>query len=204
MVFAFVVVLVGVLLGNNPLALGQETQAAPPSVPPLSPLSIQAPFKEREFAPYEKTKKGTASISGQGFLVTRGKEVIYQPGDEVALVPETAYTREWFDKYVQRQGSCSFGISEDDKLSKDQKECGLPQYILRMVLGDKRLSPYVRFTRANPTGHFWFNKVPPGRYFIVTRITWEIAASGQFAGGLAWAFVEVGPGEQLINIVVTD
>ncbi len=202
-VFAIAVVLVGVLLGNNPLALGQETQAHPSSASPPPSLSIQAPFKEQEFAPYEKKKKGTASISGQAFLVTRGNDVKYQPGGYVALVPETSYTREWFEKYVQEQGSCSFDTSEDDTLSKDQKECRLPQRIFRIILGDKRLSPYVRFTSANPNGHFWFNKVPPGRYFITTVITWEISMKGPVAGGLAWALVEVEPGEQVANVMVT-
>src|SRR5689334_7966802 len=112
MVFAFAAGLIVILLGNNPAALGQETQDQASSVPTLPPLSIQAPFKESEFAPYEKKKKGTSSISGQAFLVTRGKEVKYQPGGDVALVPETSYTREWFEKYVRKQGACEFSISK--------------------------------------------------------------------------------------------
>jgi len=194
--------LIVILLGNNPAALGQETQDQSSSVPTPPPLSIQAPFKEQEFASYEKKKKGTASISGQAFMVTKGKDVKYQPGGTVALVPETSYTKEWVEKYVQEQGSCSFN-GFDNALLKDQKECRLPQRIFRIILGDKRLSPYVRFTQANPTGNSWFNKVPPGKYFLVTSITWEITLDGPIAGGLAWADVEVEPGEQVANVMVT-
>lgn len=206
-VFAFAVGLVAVLLGNNPAALGQESQVPPPSAPSLPPLSIQAPFNEQEFAPYErKKKKGTASISGQAFMVTEGKDVKYQPGETVALVPETSYTREWFEKYVQKQGLCSFARSTDYKaLSKDQIDCEIPQHYFWVFLGDKRLVPYVRITRTNPTGHFWFNKVLPGRYFIATVITWEARLELELpvAGGLAWAFVEVEPGEQVANVMVS-
>lgn len=204
MVFAIAAVLVAVLLGNNPVA-DQETQAQPSSAPPQPPLSIQAPFKEQEFGPYEKKKKGTASISGQAFLVTRGKDVKYQPGEMVALVPKTSYTGEWFEKYVQKQGSCAFARSEDDEaLSKDQKECGLPMHIFFVFLADERLSPYVRFTRSSPSGHFWFNKVPPGTYFITTVITWKVGLNGPVTGGLAWSVVEVEPGEQVANVMVTQ
>ena len=201
MIFAMGVVLVAVLLGNNLVALGQETQAQPSSIPP----QLTTPFNEHDFLQYKKKgTKGTASISGQAFNVTRGKEVRYQPGGDVMLVPESPYTREWFEKYVQRQGSCAFNAAEDNATSKDQKECGLPYRIFALLVNDERLSAYLRFTRTNPTGHFWFNKVPPGRYFIATVITWQVGMDGPLAGGLAWAFVEAESGEQVANVIVTD
>ena len=35
---------------------------------------------------------------------------------------------------------------------------------------EKRLAPYLRTTRATPTGHFWFTKIPAGRYYIISLI----------------------------------
>jgi hypothetical protein len=93
--------------------------------------------------------------------------------------------------------------SEEGTLSKDQKECGLPQRIFDLVVNDRRLFPYLRFTRTSPMGHFWFTKVPPGRYFIATVITWEVGFNIPVLGGLAWAVVEVEPGEQVANVMVT-
>jgi hypothetical protein len=203
-IFSIAVVVIVVVLGNDPVALGQETQAQPPSVPSLPPLSIQAPFIEQEFAPYEKKKKkGTASISGQAFITRGNKEVRFQPGGDVMLVPESPYTREWFENYVQKQGSCVIEPSAEATLSKDQKECGLPHHIFALFVNDKRLFPYLRFTRTSPTGHFWFNKVPSGRYFIVAVITWEAAFNIPVSGGLAWASVEAEQGEQVANVMVT-
>jgi len=204
LILSIAVVVLALLLGNDPVALGQETQAQSLSVSSLPSLSIQAPFIEQEFAPYEKKKKkGTASISGQAFITRGNKEVRFQPGGEVMLVPESPYTREWFEKYVQKQGSCVVEPSADPTLSKDEKECGLPPHIFALLVNDKRLFPYLRFTRTSPTGHFWFNKVPSGRYFIVTLITWEAAFNIPVSGGLAWASVEAEQGEQVANVMVT-
>ncbi len=203
-IVSIAVVLIAVLLRNDPVALGQDTQAQPPAVASLPSLSIQAPFIEQEFVPYEKKKKkGTASISGQAFITKGNKEVRFQPGGDVMLVPKSPYTREWLEKYVQKQGSCVVEPSADPTLSKDEKECGLPHHIFALLVNDKRLVPYLRFTRASPTGHFWFNKVPPGRYFIVTVITWEAAFNIPVSGGLAWASVEAEQGEQVANVMVT-
>jgi len=203
-IFSIALVLIAALLENDPVALGQETQAQPSSVPSLPSLSIQAPFIEQELAPYEKKKKkGIGSINGQAFIATRSKEVRYQPGGDVMLVPESPYTREWFENYVQRQGSCVSDTSAEGARSKDQKECDLPHRIFDLFVNDKRLFPYLRFTRTSPTGHFWFNKVPPGRYFIVTVIIWEVGFNIPVLGGLAWAVVEVEPGEQAANVMVT-
>jgi len=204
LILSIAVVVLALLLGNDPVALGQETQAQSLSVSSLPSLSIQAPFIEQEFAPYEKKKKkGTASISGQAFITRGNKEVRFQPGGEVMLVPESPYTREWFEKYVQKQGSCVVEPSADPTLSKDEKECGLSHHIFALLVNDKRLFPYLRFTRTSPTGHFWFNKVPSGRYFIVTLITWEAAFNIPVSGGLAWASVEAEQGEQVANVMVT-
>ncbi|MGH7181069.1 MAG: hypothetical protein ACREJN_03720 [Nitrospiraceae bacterium] len=120
------------------------------------------------------------------------------------LVPESPYTRQWLEEYVRRQGFCSFITYEDNALSKDQKECRHPYRIFALIANNERLFPYLRFTRMNPAGQFWFNKLPPGKYFLVTVITWEIGMDGPLAGGIAWAVVATEPGEQVANVMVTN
>ena len=70
---------------------------------------------------------------------------------------------------------------------------------------EKRLAPYLRTTRANPTGHFWFTKVPAGRYYLVSLIE---GGSGthqeERQSGLAWLVIELEAGEKATNLVVTD
>jgi hypothetical protein len=67
------------------------------------------------------------------------------------------------------------------------------------------LAPYLRTTRANPTGHFWFTKIPAGRYYLVSLID-EGAGPRQEERlvGLAWLAIELDAGEKLTNLVVTD
>jgi hypothetical protein len=70
---------------------------------------------------------------------------------------------------------------------------------------EKRLVPYLRTTRTNPTGHFWFTKIPAGRYYLVSLIEEGVEAhKEEQLAGLAWLILELDPGEKLINLVVTD
>ena len=70
---------------------------------------------------------------------------------------------------------------------------------------EKRLVPYRRTTRANPTGHFWFTKIPARRYYIISLIE---EGSGphkeEQQAGLAWLVLELDAVEKLTNLVATD
>ena len=80
-----------------------------------------------------------------------------------------------------------------------------PQEALTRLQTEKRLTPYLRTTRANPTGHFWFTKIPAGRYYLVSLID-EGAGTRkeEQQTGLAWLAIELDAGEKLTNLVVTD
>ena len=70
---------------------------------------------------------------------------------------------------------------------------------------EKRLVLYLRTTRANPTGHFWFTKIPAGRYYLVSLIKEESGArQEERQAGLVWLVIELDAGEKLTNLVVTD
>jgi hypothetical protein len=67
---------------------------------------------------------------------------------------------------------------------------------------EKRLVPYLRTTRANPTGHFWFTKIPAGRYYVLSLIEEGSGAhKEEQQAGLAWLTLELDVGEKLTNLV---
>lgn len=72
--------------------------------------------------------------------------------------------------------------------------------VMAQLLTDKRLIPYLRMTRANPTGHFWFTKVPAGRYYVVS----PLEGSDERAMGMAWLTIDLEADEKATNLVVTD
>ncbi len=97
------------------------------------------------------------------------------------------------------------GQTYDERLGatpRTQTDC--PKEALTQLQMEKRLAPYRRTTRANPTGHFRFTKIPAGRYYIVSLID-EGAGPRQEERlvGLAWLVI-VDAGEKLTNLVVTD
>ena len=70
---------------------------------------------------------------------------------------------------------------------------------------EKRLVPYLRTTSTNPTGHFWFTKIPAGRYYIVSLIEEGSGAhQDEQLAGLAWLVIDLDAGEKVANLVVTD
>jgi hypothetical protein len=74
---------------------------------------------------------------------------------------------------------------------------------LRRLEIDKRILPYLRTTRANPTGHFWFTKIPAGRYYIVSVIEGG-SQKEEGPAGIAWLNIDLEAGEKATNLVVTD
>jgi hypothetical protein len=67
------------------------------------------------------------------------------------------------------------------------------------------LVSYRRTTRTNPTGHFWFTKIPSGRYYLVSLIEEGPGPhKKEHQAGLAWLILELDAGEKLTNLVVTD
>jgi hypothetical protein len=77
--------------------------------------------------------------------------------------------------------------------------------VMAQLLTDKRLTPYLRTTRANPTGHFWFTKVPAGRYYVVSPL--ESSGGGhqdERAVGMAWLTLDLEADEKATNLVVTE
>ena len=159
---------------------------------------------ERDLGPYRQ--KGRASIAGQAFLATRLNKVVVQPGGVVLLLPVTRQTREWFERVVQR-GPCAgeqdSGVPSGKEPPTTNTLCG--REAVFALLADKGMTPYLRTTRTNPTGHFWLTKLPAGRYYIVSPIAGGSDHGRELkADSTAWTTVEIEWGEKLTNVVVTD
>jgi len=181
-----------------------QTQATEPSnvTPAITPPPPS--LNEKDLFPYKQ--KGRGTLAGQAFLSLPSGKAITQPGAPVHLIPITPYTRHWFDHNV-RMTSCSTAdtpaATESTVAPRTPTDCA--HEALSRLQMEKRLTPYLRTTRANPTGHFWFTKIPAGRYYLVSLIEEGSGAhQDERLAGLAWLAIELDTGEKLTNLVVTD
>ena len=194
---AVIVSLMGSLWSNQ--AWGAE-----PGNAPLAKTAQPPILNEKDLFAYKQ--KGRGTLTGQAFLVSPSGKAITQPGAPVHLIPITPYTRYWFDHNVKTTSYSTIETppsTETSTAPRTPTDC--PQETLTKLQMEKRLVPYLRTTRANPTGHFWFTKIPAGRYYIVSLIE---EGSGTHKedqqAGLAWLTIELDAGEKLTNLVVTD
>ncbi|PVZ19954.1 MULTISPECIES: hypothetical protein [unclassified Pseudomonas] len=111
--------------------------------PPPPQPRIAFPVAEYQSLP----KAGTGIVEGQVFMRTIGGDVKYGAGSEVTLNPMTSYSQQWY-RYT---------------------------YELRQPLqpGDPRQEAYVIRTQADGNGNFRFTDVPPGQYYLTSRVTWQ-------------------------------
>ena len=181
-----------------------QAQAAEPGNAPSAKTPQPPVFIEKDLFPYKQ--KGRSTLTGQAFLSSPSGKAITQAGAPVHLIPMTPYTRYWFDHNV-KTSSCSATETptspETSATPRTPNDC--PQEALTRLQTEKRLVPYLRTTRANPTGHFWFTKIPAGRYYLISLID-EGAGTlkEEQQTGLAWLAIELDAGEKLTNLVVTD
>lgn len=165
----------------------------------LTDASIVTPFIERAFLPYKA--KGLASITGHAYLWSDDQDETHYATNPVYLIPRSAYTDEWFDKFVDRQGECHSRPAPEQGSSLlpfvDPREC---RVTFTLAL-DERIEPYVKITKPQEKGRFTFSTLPPGNYIIATFISWWDGA--QERGGIAHARVRLKSKEHIASIVVT-
>ena len=179
------------------LVSGLQMVSAPAVVSGSSPPPV---FNEKELFAYRA--KGRASAAGQVFLRASSGKAVTQAGASIYLIPIVSYTRSWFDKHV-RDYSCPSKSSEPLMTQESPSEC--LRAVMTQLLTDKRLIPYLRTTRANPTGHFWFTKIPAGRYYVVSPLEGSGGAhQDERAVGMAWLTIDLEADEKATNLVVTD
>ena len=177
---------------------------APPTQAVVAGSSTPPIFNEKELFAYRA--KGRGSAAGQVFLRASSGKAVTQAGASIYLIPIVSYTRYWFDKNV-RDYSCSSKSSEksSEPLMTQVSPAECLRAVMAPLLTDKRLIPYLRATRANPTGHFWFTKIPAGRYYVVSPLEGSGGAhQDERAVGIAWLTIDLDADEKATNLVVTD
>ncbi|UVT16006.1 MAG: hypothetical protein H8K04_00050 [Nitrospira sp.] len=183
------------LIASSSVLSAHALESGPSNPPTLN---------EKELFPYKPKGRGTAT--GQVFLSAPSGKALTQAGVPVYLIPVIQYTRYWFDRNV-RTSPCA---SKGEASSTESPDPPVPfadclRTVLTQLLTEKRLAPYLRTTRANPTGHFWFTKVPAGRYYIVSLLEGGSGAhQDERAIGIAWSTMDLDVGEKAANLVVTD
>lgn len=161
-------------------------------------------FNEKELFPYRA--KGRGSAAGQVFLRASSGKAVTQAGTSIYLIPMVSATRSWFEKQV-RETSCPSknGASSPENPLPHGSPVECLREVMAQPLTDKRLIPYLRTTRANPTGHFWFTKVPAGRYYVISLLEGSGGAhQDERAVGIAWLTIDLDMDEKATNLVVTD
>lgn len=93
---------------------------------------------------------GTATIAGEGFLRRPNGRLVRCAGSEVFLVPDTPYFREWIS--VFRAGN---RFEDPAALVEAHKEA-------------------VRVTQCDMAGTFRFGQLPEARWFVATRVTYQL------------------------------
>lgn len=177
-------------IGLNQGAAVESSPASPPA------------FNEKEFLAFKQ--KGHGALAGQVFLGASSGKAITQAGAPVHLIPVTKYTRHWFDHSVRASACSSPGdAAPPENTGSGHQPATCAHEALRQLEMDKRILPYLRTTRANPTGHFWFTKIPAGRYYIVSVIEGG-SQKEDGPAGIAWLTVDLDASEKVTNLVVTD
>jgi putative hemolysin len=139
---------------------------------------MATPFRATDFE--WSQGKGSANISGQAFLKTRGGDVKTCAGNDVVMVPENAYTRELLT--AARAGKDSRGS------------------------WDARYQHFRRTTICDAQGGFTFREIPPGPWLVGTTVQWEAPGTSYIAnmqGGWLSQSVTTREGETK-EIILTD
>ncbi len=111
-----------------------------------TPLPRQAAFSQTEYAPYDQ--RGDASISGLVSLRSDEDNVTSGGGcKEVVLEPVTSYSTEWFDHEIMKNE--------------------------RLAPPDPRALTYRRTTQMDSAGHFHFEQLPAGSYYLACLMRWD-------------------------------
>lgn len=119
-------------------------------------------------------KSGSATINGQAFLRDRTGQVNvhFASGEVVRLVPATTYAQA---RVAQFYGAGKFvAAGAIPKVSAD------PEY-----------AAYTRTTKSDAMGRFSFDKVAPGRYFVMSQLIWRPKDGFTSEGGAMYEEVTV-------------
>ena len=128
-------------------------------------------------------QEGSAKITGQAFLVLPGGQTRLAAGEVVRLVPDSPYARTRFEALYQGR-----------KFVRARDWANIP--------ADPAYTTLTRTTTTTSAGHFRFDGVAPGRYFVATQKVYRPQDALFPEGGAMFETVEVKDGETARVVVV--
>lgn len=134
------------------------------------------PFPGHEYAKLKQT--GTASVTGQAFLRTKGGDVKVGAGSEILLIPVTTYSQVFYNAY------------------KAHRPLGPT---------DPAVKKYTFRTQADATGSFEFKSVPEGNYYVAGDVVWQAPTQWGLSrqGGMLVKGLSVKDGDQ-VKVMLTE
>lgn len=121
---------------------------------PHEPVELKNKFSEAEHAAY--FTQGDHVVSGQAFLRQKGGGVVTCAGSPVFLVPATPF----FDEALVNLYA-----------GKMPSALNMPQ------------QPIVWKRQCDAQGNFKFVGVPPGRWYVLTEVSWVVPSRNMFISG---------------------
>lgn len=143
--------------------------------PTTTPNPISQDVADVAFSPSEAAfikKPGRAIIDGEAFLKDAAGGLKHASGEVVRLIPETGYARSRFAKLY---GAEKFVAARD-----------IPK-----VPADPAYGEFMRVTKVDERGHFTFDHVAPGKYYIATQVLWKADKSLFAEGGAIYETVTI-------------
>jgi hypothetical protein len=127
-------------------------------------------------------ERGSGSIGGQAFLRQQGGGVVTCAGAMVGVLPATAYA------------------TERMRLLYQSTERGFNQ-LRRVEDAPMDYQQQTRQAQCDAQGRFRIADLPPGEYYLVTRVVWAVGGAQQ--GGSIMRRVRLAPGQNA-EVILTS
>lgn len=121
-------------------------------------------------------RQGVNTIKGSGLIRQQGGGVVTCAGNEVFLIPATAYSTERMKAiYPLAEG----GLNTAGQVKFEPNP---PEYVTNM-----------RTTKCDAQGNFGYDRVADGKFFVVSSVVWHVRDTPQ--GGAMMKSVTLSGGE---------
>lgn len=147
-------------------------------VPQQRKVTLSSTFSPSSVAWFNT--KGTGSIEGQAFFQTRGGQPRTCAGLQIFLEPQSAYGDE---RLLAIYGSLNSGY--------------VPAALTRVqfVPDDPAYKQAMKTSVCDAQGNFSFTNLPPGKYYVVSVIAWNVPGTYGLDGGALMKSVSLDAGD---------